>query len=417
MDQTMTRIMLGTACFAEDRELLLKALRSFQHPSVDVVAVDNGGSTDVKLALYEMSNEISIIRHEKNVYVYPAWNELAARFLASSAEIFVVANADLATAPGWAESLLMRYEQAKKNNENELWFGRIVHNVEEIDRHYTPSVEPTDTQGTGGSFFAMTRRATELAFPVPAELLIWYGDGWIHTLLSKAGWHGVTLRDLVCWHRGGVSTGHVHERTPIVNREREIWDTYLEKVCHNIGDGIRNGTMDEIERHFVLFRDTPADINEHMETLCKYAKECESVTEFGIGRSTWAFLRARPKKLRCYDIRDADFALQGKLAKEAGTDLAFERRDTLDLTIEPVDLLFIDTYHVYRQLKAELEKHGVCAKKYIIMHDTEVFGDMSEDSTRPGLWTAVEEFVAAHPEWQVVERFRNNNGLTILKRK
>jgi hypothetical protein len=208
----------------------------------------------------------------------------------------------------------------------------------------------------------------------------------------------------------------VHERTPIVDREREIWDTYLEAVCHNIGEGLRNGTMDEIERHFVLFRDTPADINEHMEALCSYAKQCESVTEFGIGRSTWAFMRARPKKLRCYDIRDADFALHNKLAKEAGIELSFERRDTLDLTIEPVDLLFIDTYHVYKNLKHELTQHGPMARKFIVMHDTETFGQMSEDSSRPGLWAAVEEFLAAHPEWSVAERFANNNGLTILKR-
>lgn len=410
------RIMLGTACFAEDRELLLRALRSFRQPSVDVVAVDNGGSTDVKLALYEMSNDISIIRNERNVYVYPAWNQLAERFLDSDSEIFVVANADLAAAQGWTSSLLMRYDWARKSGEQEFWFGRIVQNVEEVERHYAPSIELTDAQSTGGSFFALTRRAVELAFPVPAELLIWYGDGWIHTLLSEAGYRGVALRDLVCWHRGGVSTGHVHERTPIVNREREIWDSYLGAVCRNIGAGIRNGTMDEIERRFVLFRDTPADINEHMQKLCDYAKQCDSVTEFGIGRSTWAFLHARPKKLRCYDIRDADFALQNQLAKDAGIDLRFERADTNTLTIEPTDLLFIDTYHVYRQLRTELERHGSMARKYIVMHNTEIFGASGEDGSMPGLWTAVEEFIAAHPEWRVIEKLPNNNGLTVLQR-
>lgn len=414
---TTNRIMLGTPCFAEDRELLLQALRSFQQPSVDVIAIDNGGSTDVKLALYEMSSEIEIIKNPKNVYVNPAWNQLAAKFLASDAEILVVANADLAAAPGWSLSLLMRYEWAKHSDTPEFWFGRIVHNLDEAMPFYEPSMKeaPPGTQGTAGSFFAMPRRAVELAFPVPAELLIWYGDGWIHTLLSHAGHRGLVLQDLVCWHRGGVSTGHVHERTPIVDREKVIWDTYLEAVCHNIGAGIRNGTMDEIERHFVLFRDTPADINEHMEKLCECASQCKHVTEFGIGRSTWAFLRARPEKLRCYDIRDADFSLQVRLAKEEGTDAAFEKRDTLDLDIEETDLLFIDTYHVYRQLKAELEKHGPKARKFIVMHDTETFGQMSEDSTRPGLWTAVEEFVETHPEWYIAEKHTHNNGLTILK--
>jgi hypothetical protein len=33
-----------------------------------------------------------------------------------------------------------------------------------------------------------------------------------------------------------------------------------------------------------------------------------------------------------------------------------------------------------------------------------------------GVWPAIEEFLAAHPEWILKERFTNNNGLTILQR-
>lgn len=412
----MSRIMLGTPCFAEEYEMLLRALRSFIEPDVVVVAIDNGGSSDVKRAIDDMGEYIRVVHNERNVYVNPAWNQLAKQFLESDAEILVVANADLTAAPGWSTSLLMRHDWARAAGEKEFWFGRIVHELSDAMRPHKPSIETTDTQHTAGSFFVMTRAAVEIAFPVPAELLIWYGDGWIHTLLSHAGWRGVALRDVVCWHRGGVSTEHVHERTPITNREKVIWDTYLGDVCHTIGDGIRNGTMDEIERQFVLFRDTPADINEHMQKLCDYAKKCESVTEFGIGRSTWAFLHARPKRMRCYDIRAADFVLQQRLAGAAGIDLRFQRGDTLSLDIEPTDLLFIDTYHVYRQLWVELERHAPKAKKFIVMHDTKTFGDRGEDGSAPGLMGAVGKYTLMHPEWRVAEKLDNNNGLTILQR-
>lgn len=33
-----------------------------------------------------------------------------------------------------------------------------------------------------------------------------------------------------------------------------------------------------------------------------------------------------------------------------------------------------------------------------------------------GLWPAIEEFLATHPEWVIDRRYTNNNGLTILKR-
>jgi len=58
------------------------------------------------------------------------------------------------------------------------------------------------------------------------------------------------------------------------------------------------------------------------------------------------------------------------------------------------DLLFIDTRHVYRQLCDELARHGSKARKYMCWHDTTTFGDAGEDGSRPGLWHAVEEWVA-----------------------
>ena len=33
-----------------------------------------------------------------------------------------------------------------------------------------------------------------------------------------------------------------------------------------------------------------------------------------------------------------------------------------------------------------------------------------------GLWPAIEEFLNDNPEWKLIERYTNNNGLTILKR-
>jgi plasmid stability protein len=415
--------MLGTPCFAEEYEILRRALRSFQEPDVDVVAIDNGGSLDVKRAIsdeFEATGAIEIIRNERNVYVNPAWNQLATRFLDSDAEILVVANADLVVAPGWSKTLLARHQWAALAKQRELWFGRATPSIEEASNAHPSSIETTveaaGDRSTFGSFFAMPRAGVRIAFPIPSEVLIWYGDGWIHNILSEAGYHNVILRNVVCWHKGGMSSERVPERTQITAREKIVWDSYLGNVCRTIGAKTGNENMDEIERQFTVFRDTPADINEHMQKLCDYARECEHVTEFGTGRSTWAFLNARPKTLRCYDIGGGDFLRQERVAAEAGIDFRFEQADTGELTIEPTDLLFIDTYHVYRQLRTELELHGHKARKYILMHDTEIFGDRSEDGSVPGLWEAIEEFVTNHPEWRVVERLANNNGLTVLKR-
>jgi cephalosporin hydroxylase len=114
----------------------------------------------------------------------------------------------------------------------------------------------------------------------------------------------------------------------------------------------------------------------------------------------------------------------------------YEWKNDLDLVLPAsVDMVFIDTWHVYGHLKRELAKFSKVTKKYIAMHDTtvdDVYGEtirmgfnakqQSQDSGYPieeincGLWKAIEEFLATNPEWRLKERFTNNNGLTILER-
>src|SRR5207237_61445 len=108
----------------------------------------------------------------------------------------------------------------------------------------------------------------------------------------------------------------------------------------------------------------------------------------------------------------------------------------LSIGLPQVDLLFIDTWHIYGHLKRELAKHHPKVNKYIILHDTTVDEWLGEtircnldyeqqclesgyqkNEILLGLWPAVDEFLKAHPEWSLHKRYTNNNGLTILKRR
>lgn len=180
---------------------------------------------------------------------------------------------------------------------------------------------------------------------------------------------------------------------------------------------------------------TPSDINEHIPTLVEYASECEYITEMGVRAitSTWAFLGAAPKKLVSYDMENpshygADINVVYEVAKQYGLDYEFIQADVLTIDIEETDLLFLDTWHAYDQLKAELVKHNSKARKYIIMHDTTSyeFRDepltsentfKGEKSSGKGLWPAITEFLEENNNWELHKRFTNNNGVTILKRK
>lgn len=171
----------------------------------------------------------------------------------------------------------------------------------------------------------------------------------------------------------------------------------------------------------------PSDINEHLPLLRELAAQCTHVTEFGTRwgtGSTIAFIAAQPKTFVAWDL-DAGHMLSPRidtLYRLAG-DTRFQPRvgNTLEITIEPTDLLFIDTLHTAKQLLHELERH--CdpkhqrVRKFLAFHDTSTFGMVGEDGQPPGLRTAIRQFQKyfAFPLWCLMHELENNNGLIVLK--
>jgi hypothetical protein len=194
----------------------------------------------------------------------------------------------------------------------------------------------------------------------------------------------------------------------------------MEKILQKLSDKINSAS----------------DINEHLDNLKKYASECDIIIEMGVRaiNSTWAFLAAKPKKLVSIDFQhpsvfDVNIEEVSDLAKENDIDFEFRLQNTLECEIEECDLLFIDTWHDYLQLKCEIYRHEKKVRKYIIFHDTNSFGFRNEDNYETyslgreetnlpkGLIPAIDEFLFSNKEWYIHERFANNNGITIIKRK
>jgi hypothetical protein len=171
---------------------------------------------------------------------------------------------------------------------------------------------------------------------------------------------------------------------------------------------------------------TPGDIVEHLPMLCAYAARCQRVTEMGTryGNSTVAFLAAQPLELVCYDISEISVQTIAQLRTMTGrTKMTFYQKSVLEVEIEPTDLLFIDTYHIYPQLQQELQLHAGKVKKWIILHDTESFGVDGEplpgQTPVPGqgIMRAVHEFLAANQgSWSVEYKTDKCNGLMVLQR-
>ena len=179
---------------------------------------------------------------------------------------------------------------------------------------------------------------------------------------------------------------------------------------------------------------TSSDINEHFPAIIKYGSQCNHITEMGVRGiiSTWGWLATNPKKLVAYDIQHPS-TWGGSLidvedtANHIGTKFEFNLANVLDVVIEETDLLFIDTWHSYKQLTAELKLHASNVNKYICFHDTTSYATVDENSYEiwgdewkaegVGIWKAIEEVLENNKECSLEERFMNNNGFTVIKRK
>jgi cephalosporin hydroxylase len=162
-----------------------------------------------------------------------------------------------------------------------------------------------------------------------------------------------------------------------------------------------------------------SDISEHIPTLFRLGRMVNHITEFGTrwGVSTAAFLRAAPRRFVAYDIaRFPEVDVLVAAAEQAGLDFEFRLESVLETTIEPTELLFIDTLHTYDQLLAELERHAESVSTFIAMHDTSTYGDVGEVPGTVGLWPAIQEYFEPRPQWKLIDRWMNNNGLTLYMR-
>jgi len=126
-----------------------------------------------------------------------------------------------------------------------------------------------------------------------------------------------------------------------------------------------------------------SDIMEHLCTLYNYSKECNSVFETGVRGciSSWAFLKGlldnneniQTKKLFLNDINICEIDDLISVSKNFNINICYEWKNNLLINLEEnYDITFIDTWHIYGQLKRELDKFSNFTNKYIILHDTTI---------------------------------------------
>ncbi len=149
------------------------------------------------------------------------------------------------------------------------------------------------------------------------------------------------------------------------------------------------------------------------DEIKKRVRGCDSYTEFGInqGATLAAALLENPARVRAYDIKLGWYTQAAHLfqqyAAEHSIDYAVTESDTLTCTIDPVDVLYIDTRHKEDHLTEELSHHGSKASRFIIFHDT-----FAQD----GLKKAALKYVSENKEWGVVTECNVSVGFMTIEK-
>jgi hypothetical protein len=158
----------------------------------------------------------------------------------------------------------------------------------------------------------------------------------------------------------------------------------------------------------------PRDFNEHMDTLKKYADECETVLEFSDRRETCIpLLASKAKMIQSYNTEGGNVVVQKatRIAENSDDSRVIEiytKGDMKELEkIRKSDLVFIDKCSNEKELDAFMGpmRHQGIFKRYIVLHDVNVY---------PELMGYAVKFMKEYPEWSVVEKTNTQHGLLVL---
>lgn len=427
----MIDLIIPTMWFVNDFEQSLQTYVS--HNSIKkVIIIDNNKS---KRPSYEILNhsKIEIVSYGRNIFVNPAWNE---GYYRSESKIIGILNDDIQVSPEIFD-MIMNFNIQEgdligvnlQGRQNNYKIDNFIDTKEEIVKlNYDPQ-RPIGSQAWAfGICMFMRRESYKL---IPSLYQVWYGDDFFAQYSKSI--YAINSNKI----KGTISetltkfnnpNSDISKRIELDSKNLIAYDHFINgkhwDIPHNMIELYNQqrkqfNQKDIFQLEYEKARKTPSDINQNLHELFEIAKECETVVEMGVrtGVSTRAFLNTNVKLISFDIVLNPEVQKLFDIAKQRGRDVQYIQDDVLKIEIEETDMIFIDTLHIYDQLKQELNLHGNKAQKYIAFHDTYTFGLKGEvGNDNKGLLSAIIEFMIENPHWKFYKYKTNNNGLTVLKR-
>ena len=351
--------------------------------------------------------KIKHLAQQRNIFVNPSWN--LGVYTAKYNNVCIL-NDDVIV----DFKLFYVMDEFMKNNigvagicPGDPAFNQIPFTNGQID--IVPWSPPSDNNKHGnlfgfGTLYFIDKRNW---FDIPDGLDFYFGDDWVFETQRLYGRQNFIITNCHYYTPSAQTCTQIMTKekySVTLEREREIY--------HREFDNFKTQSLTNyIETEYRSACGASTDIYRHLPRLRELAKDCETVVELGVrdGQSTRAFLPLN-MKLRSYDIVLDHYVehLFNTCIQHLGKDFQYIKASSLEIELEPMDLLFIDTEHSYGQLSQELRLHGNKAKKYIACHDTVTYGK--------ALMPAIQEFLNENRNFRIKKHYEDCNGLLVMER-
>jgi glycosyltransferase involved in cell wall biosynthesis len=203
-------------------------------PNIDVLCFDNGADQDVKDVIEEYKRNYAIMSMSvpQNIFVNPAWNRILEVFIAQTDYTHcVLLNSDIIMNTSWS-NILPKLLDLYPNDiilpvvtTNKL----LVH--DRISSDLTEDNPITRVfEGTPGVFICLNREQALVAYPIPEQIKVWYGDEYIYTLLRNIGYATLISDKLVAFHHGSETLKRVEGISEILEADKQAWTNLVEPI-------------------------------------------------------------------------------------------------------------------------------------------------------------------------------------------
>lgn len=165
-----------------------------------------------------------------------------------------------------------------------------------------------------------------------------------------------------------------------------------------------------IEKKYQKLLKTPSDINLNFPMIRESVEPGDTVVELGVRNcvSTWALLAGKPREMLSVDVvmpPDKVLTEVGETARKEGIKWRFVHEDSTVVFIPEIDVLFVDTLHLYSHVVKELWRHSEQVRKRIIFHDYAI----------PEVRSCIQDFLY-NVNWELEKTSMECNGLAVVKR-